>query len=54
MDQERNLTQLVRVLAGMVRAEEQLATGIEFHLNVSLCAAAIASIDCGKPQKLCS
>ena len=39
-----DLADLVAVLTGMVRAEQQLATGLEFDAQVGLCAAAVAAI----------
>jgi hypothetical protein len=44
----RDLAELVAVLAGVVRAEEKLATALERHAQVGLGAAAVTTVDRGQ------
>src|SRR6478609_8231123 len=44
VDGRGDLAELLAVLAGVVRAEEQLAAGLELHTEVGLGAAAVAAV----------
>lgn len=48
VDPNRDLAQFVLVLPGMVAAEKQFGSVGQFHPDVRLCSAAIASIGGGK------
>jgi hypothetical protein len=44
VDGRGDLTELLAVLTRVVRAEEQLAAGLELHTEVGLGAAAVAAV----------
>ena len=52
-DGDGDLLELVAVLASVVGAEEELATGLELHAEVGLGAATVAAVRCGQRRAGC-
>jgi hypothetical protein len=48
-----DLLELVTVLASVVRAEQELATGLELHAEVGLGPATVAAVRCGERSTGC-
>jgi hypothetical protein len=54
VDHDGDLLQLVAVLAGVVGAEEELATGGELYAKVGLSTATVAAVFCSQRWGRCN
>jgi hypothetical protein len=51
-ERRRDLLQLVAVLTGVVRAEQELAPGLELDAEIGLGSTTVATVRCGQPTRL--